>query len=96
MAHKVDNRIVPTLAGEFYGNWNSKMKPVVQFEHEETSPNWTKVRSGRPRPAGGRTVEQMEADGWEGLYLRNDVSPPTGAQPVAAPEWMTEPSQETA
>ena len=81
----------PHLAGEFYANWNPNLPVVAQFEYEETIPDWTKVRRGRPQPAGGRSSEEMSALGWVGLYLIADQRLPLDAVACEAPDWMSEP-----
>ncbi len=86
--------IRPSKVGEFVGNWNPDTKrfpPVTQFEHEQVHPDFSEVRRGRPRPAGGRTSAEMADDGWIGLYLIRERRVPFGATEVPAPEWMTEP-----
>jgi hypothetical protein len=82
---------LPHLKGEFYANWHPELPVVAQFEHEEVTPDWTKVRRGRPRPAGGRDSAQMAAEGWVGLYLIRDLPLSPHAVAVEAPQWMSEP-----
>lgn len=88
MAHKSGDTVTPTKKGEFCGNWTEKLPPVAQFEHESLGPDFSIHRIGRPRPAGGKTVAEMEADGWVGVYLKVDVRPPVGAVEIP---WFTEP-----
>lgn len=91
MAHKLNNKVTPTEVGEFYANWKPNAPVVAQFEHDEVAPDFTKVREGRPMPAGGKTSAEMAAEGWVGLYLKVAQTPPPGATKV---EWFTEPAAE--
>lgn len=86
--------VQPHKAGELFANWLPTGTVVAQFEHEQVTPDWTKVRAGRPAPAGGRTVSQMEDLGWVGLYLREDQRLPAGAEVVDTPAFMNEPAPE--
>ena len=92
MAFQSNAGVRPHLPGEFYANWHPQLPPVTQFEHEEVAPDWTKVRQGRPVGAGGRTSAQMAGEGWVGLYLIRTLPVPQGAQVIATPEWMSEPT----
>jgi hypothetical protein len=97
MAYKLGaNGPLPSREGEFYANWNPALPPVTQRENEETTPDWTKVRSGRPRPTAAFTSSELAEQGWIGLYLRHDLRVPEGAVEVDAPEWMSEPTADVA
>lgn len=90
MAHLNGGTVTPTLAGDFVGNWLPGGTPVAQRDSEQIAPDWDKHRQGRPLPAGGLTVAQMQEQGWVGIYLKENAFAPAGT-PVA---WYNEPGKD--
>lgn len=52
----------PNKAGEYCGNYLPESKGCLK----------AKMRFGRPRPCEAGTTEEMEANGYVGLYLKED------------------------
>lgn len=72
----------PNKAGEYCGNHNPKYSQGGEV-------HWT-IRCGRPRPCKAGTTEELEADGWMGLYLKDDspYSNPGDADVPTPPELL--------
>ena len=94
MAYMRDGRVFPHLPGELVGNFNPQLPPGPfnsQKEAEQSMPDMSRMRYGRPCPTPAATSEKLSADGWVGVYLTAAIPLPAGAVEVAAPEWMSEP-----
>jgi hypothetical protein len=83
----------PHKAGECCGAWGP---------NRASQPDWfdpTRHRLGRPRPNHpDETVNQLELNGWRGIYLLADISPTAGlcrgdgpVEEVETPDCLKEP-----
>jgi len=95
MAYTVGNRgPLPNLVGELVGNYNPQLPPGPfnsQKEYEQSLPDWSRMRAGRPCPTPSATSEELALQGWIGVYLTSPVTLPAGAVAVPTPDWMLEP-----
>ena len=89
MAHKYQGTVIPTEVGDFFANWMPNTPVITTRDSEPTAPDWSKVRTGRPMPAGGKSSAQMAEAGWVGLSLIVPVAPPAGAVKC---DWFQEPA----
>lgn len=73
----------PNKVDEYYGNCN---------KDNQSLPNTH--RRGRPHACKAGTIEEMEAAGWFGLYLKEDqkVPLPSGAIEIPTPPELMEPN----
>ena len=95
MAYKLGDRgPIPHRVGELVGNYNPSLPPGPfnsQKECEQSLPDWSTMRIGRPCPTRTLTTGALEADGWVGVYLTEPQPLPPQAVEVPTPEWMNEP-----
>lgn len=59
----------PNKAGEYCGNYYLHQSSE---ETERLKAYLARMRFGRPRPCQAGTMEEMEKDGYVGLYLKED------------------------
>ena len=68
----------PNKKGEYCGNHYPGSPPVraydesLQHAEEREKRNLARMRFGRPHGCKAGTIEEMEAKGWVGLYLKKD------------------------
>ncbi len=102
MAHMVDDKgPYPDNAGEYCGNHNPNDRyPLPRIASETPAQaqkrenEWlSRMRFGRPHATNEYTVEQLEADGIVGLYLKEDRPLFDWETPCPTPPELLEPTE---
>ena len=84
----------PHRVGELVGNYNPSLPPGPfnsQKEFEQSLPDWSTMRAGRPCPTPTLSSGELANQGWVGVYLTESLPLPPQAVAVLTPEWMNEP-----
>src|SRR3989304_2647474 len=83
----------PNKAGEFCGNYHPERSSWRTLEEQVRELKWLcQMRFGWPHSCPAGTVEEMEANGYVGLYLKKDQLLKPGDIEVDTPEELREPS----
>lgn len=92
----------PMHAGEYCGNFHPSTEPRPHLH--ETPPEeaaksqaalLSKMRFGKPRPCPAGTSDEMAAQGYVGLYLKEDRPPHfEWEEPILTPPELMEPGYE--
>ena len=88
----------PNKKGEFCGNYHPNSEPYANIietteqAHTRQAAWLSKMRFGRPRPCEAGTTEELEQQGYVGLYLKKDESLGADGIEVPTPEELREPN----